>query len=40
MIAAADAIAGWAMDHEIVWSTAERDVPLIRQALVQAIEKG
>ena len=29
----------WAVDSEIVWSTAERDVPAIRQALAEAIAR-
>ena len=29
----------WAVDSEIVWSNAERAVPLIRQALAEAIAR-
>jgi uncharacterized protein with HEPN domain len=29
----------WAVDREIVWSTAERDVPTIRHALSQILDK-
>ena len=29
----------WAVDREVVWSTAERDVPSIRRALSRILEK-
>ena len=29
----------WAVDREIVWSTAERDVPAIRRALGRILDK-
>ena len=29
----------WTVDREIVWSTAERDIPTIRQILAEAIGK-
>jgi uncharacterized protein with HEPN domain len=29
----------WAVDREIVWSTAERDVPAIRKLLARALEQ-
>lgn len=28
----------WAVDPDVVWSTAQRDIPLIRQALARAID--
>ena len=29
----------WTVDRDIVWSTAERDVPIIRKALALAIDR-
>jgi len=29
----------WAVDREVVWSTAERDVPAIRALLREALQK-
>ena len=30
----------WAIDREIVWSTAERDVPAIRKLIASALDTG